>query len=131
VIPASLALALKAAWSYSGQNHTGYNPATENAHETQDHDHLDWRWGSTGPAVRPACHAGGCCDLRRLPPDYKGEKHVVIAKELPSQNGLEWVEFEEVPGPDPNPEKLKAGRPEYLDVMFVGPYPVEDEAHSR
>jgi len=39
--------------------------------------------------------------LRRLPPDYKGEKHVVIAKQLPNRNGEEWVEFEEVPGPDP------------------------------
>jgi len=69
--------------------------------------------------------------LRRLPPDYKGEKHVVIAKQLPSQNGEEWVEFEEVPGPDSNPPERKAGRPDLIDVMFVGPYPVEDEAHSR
>jgi hypothetical protein len=61
-------------------------------------------------------------------PDYKGEEHVVIAKELPSQNGREWVEFEEVPGPDPNPEKRKPGGTEYFDVMFVGPYPVEGEA---
>ena len=44
--------------------------------------------------------------LRRLPEDYKGERHVVVAKQLPSQNGQDWVEFEEVPGPeplDPNP----------------------------
>ena len=69
--------------------------------------------------------------LRRLPPDYKGEKHVVIAKRLPSQNGEEWVEFEEVPGPESNPAERKAGRPDLIGVMFVGPYPVEDEAHSR
>jgi hypothetical protein len=54
----------------------------------------------------------------------------VIAKELPSQNGREWVEFEEVPGPDPNPEKCEAGGTEYFDVMFVGPYPDEDGADS-
>ena len=65
--------------------------------------------------------------LRRLPPDYKGEKHVVIAKQLPSQNGEEWVEFEEVPGPDSNPPERKAGRPDVIDVMFVGPYKVDDE----
>src|SRR5689334_22268711 len=41
--------------------------------------------------------------LRRLPKDYAGEKHVIVAKELPTENGREWVEFGEVPGPDTNP----------------------------
>ena len=38
-------------------------------------------------------------NLRRLPQDFKGERHAVIAKHLPSQSGQEWVDFEEVPGP--------------------------------
>ena len=62
--------------------------------------------------------------LRRLPPDYKGEKHVVIAKQLPNRNGEEWVEFEEVPGPDPNPQERKAGRPDCIDIVLVKPYSV-------
>jgi hypothetical protein len=64
--------------------------------------------------------------LRRLPEDYKGERHVVVAKQLPSQNGREWVEFEEVPGPDPNPPQQPARRdsvPTHFDVHFVTPYP--------
>ena len=65
-------------------------------------------------------------NLRRLPEDYKGERHVVVAKQLPSQNGREWVEFEEVPGPDPNPPQQPARRgsvPTHFDVHFVAPYP--------
>jgi hypothetical protein len=64
--------------------------------------------------------------LRRLPAEYVGERHTVVAKELPSQNGQEWVEFEEVPGPDPNPPQQPARRssvPTHFDVMFVAPYP--------
>lgn len=38
-------------------------------------------------------------NLRRLPEDYQGERHVEIAKYLPAINGQEWVEFVEVPGP--------------------------------
>src|SRR3982750_3305971 len=46
--------------------------------------------------------------LRRSPEDYKGERHVIMTKELPNRNGQEWVEFEEVPGPDPNPRQQPA-----------------------
>jgi len=70
-------------------------------------------------------------DLRRLPPDYKGEKHIVVAQELPSRNGQEWVEFEEVPGPDPNLQKRTAGDPNRLDVMFVSRHASELEAIQR
>ena len=59
-------------------------------------------------------------NLRRLPEDYKGERHVVVTKELPSQSGQEWVEFEEVPGPDPNPApKFNVSGTRDLDIMFV------------
>lgn len=63
-------------------------------------------------------------DLRRLPKDYKGERHVVIAKHLPKQGDREWVEYEEVPGPDPSPnEEHGQVGPRYIDVIFVDPYP--------
>ena len=39
---------------------------------------------------------------------------MVIAKHLPSRSGQEWVEFEEVPGPDPSPEMG-----EHLNIVFV------------
>jgi len=63
--------------------------------------------------------------LRRLPAEYVGERHTVVAKELPSRNGQEWVEFEEVPGPDPNPQQQSArlGVPTQIDVLFVAPHP--------
>ena len=63
-------------------------------------------------------------NLRRLPEDYKGERHTVIAKHLPSQNGQEWVEFEEVPGPDPGPQEQEDGLPDYRDIVFVSAKPV-------
>ena len=53
-------------------------------------------------------------NLRRLPPDYVGERHMVIAKHLSSRSGQEWVEFEESPGPDPSSEL-----DEYLNIVFV------------
>jgi hypothetical protein len=64
-------------------------------------------------------------NLRRLSQEYKGERHVVIAKHLPSQAGQEWVEFEEVPGPDPNRHDLKLGVREYINIVFVAPYPMQ------
>jgi hypothetical protein len=55
---------------------------------------------SLGPAMAPLKLRFG--DLRRLPENYRGERHVVIAKRLPERAGQEWVEFEEVPGPAPS-----------------------------
>ena len=43
-----------------------------------------------------------------------GERHTVIAKHMPCRFGQEWVEFEEVPGPDPRSES-----DEYLNIVFV------------
>ena len=65
--------------------------------------------------------------LRRLPRDYQGEKHVVVTKQLPNKNGQEWVEFEEVPGPDPNPPKRNHTIPDRLDIVYVKPHPHEGE----
>ena len=62
--------------------------------------------------------------LKRLPPEYEGERHVAIARHLPKQGDQEWVEFEEVPGPDPDlPPHPARGIPDRIDVMFVEPYP--------
>ena len=63
-------------------------------------------------------------NLRCLPQDYKGERHIVIAKHLPSRNGQEWVEFEEVPGSEPNPPQEQQHRhqgsvPTLVSIMFV------------
>jgi hypothetical protein len=38
----------------------------------------------------------------------------VIAKHLPCRSGQEWVEFEEVPEPDPSSEL-----DEHLNIVFV------------
>jgi hypothetical protein len=66
--------------------------------------------------------------LKRLPAKYVGERHIVVGRQLPSQGDQEWVEFEEVPGPDPNPAATKGCRRGHLvasrlDVMFVKAYP--------
>ena len=57
--------------------------------------------------------------LRRLPQDFVGDRHIIVAKQLPSQWGREWVEFEERPGPDPKPPQIRRGVPECIDVVFV------------
>jgi len=55
-----------------------------------------------------------------LAEDYQGERHVVVAKSLPAQNGQEWVEFAEVPGPDPSPTPQESRPITRLDIVFVG-----------
>jgi len=62
--------------------------------------------------------------LRQLPPDYQGERHVVITKRLPGEFGQERVEFEEVPGPDPTPvPEFQHGVPECVNIMLVSAPP--------
>jgi hypothetical protein len=58
-------------------------------------------------------------NVRRLPEDYRGERHVLIAKQLPERDGQEWVEFEEVPGPAPVEPPPEPWFPRYLDIVFV------------
>ena len=60
-------------------------------------------------------------ELKRLPPDYQGERHVVIAKRLPDRGGQEWVEFEEAPGPAPSEPPQDPRLPKCLDIVFVEP----------
>jgi hypothetical protein len=58
-------------------------------------------------------------NLKRLPPEYTGERHVVISKHLPNQGDQEWVEFEEVPGSEPSTPQKSDG---YMDIVFVSAY---------
>jgi hypothetical protein len=58
-------------------------------------------------------------DLKRLPRDYTGERHVEIVRQLPSRSPIgKWFEFEERPGPAP-PEPPSEER--IIEVHFVGP----------
>ena len=79
---------------------------------------------SGAPASRPVKVRFG--HLRRLPEDYKGERHRKIVKHLPDRNGQEWVEFEEVPGPAPSAPP-EPGVANYLNIVLVGPYGSPDE----
>jgi hypothetical protein len=54
-----------------------------------------------------------------LPGDYQGERHIEITHCLLDQNGQKWVEFTEVPGPEPSlpPQDSRLAR--CVDVVFV------------
>jgi hypothetical protein len=77
-----------------------------------------WFRGQFHPPLRFRCG-----NLRRLPEDYQGERHVEIAKYLPARNGQEWVEFVEVPGPGPNQPPPDPWLPRCINVIYVEPYP--------
>ena len=63
-------------------------------------------------------------NLKRLPRDYHGERHIIVTRELPKRGDREWVEFEEVPWPDPDPPQRRThGSPHRIDIMFVKAYP--------
>jgi hypothetical protein len=74
---------------------------------------------SRGPTPQLRVRFG---NLRRLPEDYQGERHVEIAERLPDKNGYECVEFAEVPGPDPilPPQDPRLPKYQYLDFIWVG-----------
>jgi hypothetical protein len=52
--------------------------------------------------------------IKRLPPEYQGEPHIAVARQLPNQGAQQWVEDQERPGPDP-PPGFK-GSPDVLDI---------------
>ena len=62
-------------------------------------------------------------NLRRLPKGYQGPHHIVIVKHVPNQSGNEWVEYEEVPGPEPPPAVAPKATDQYINIVFVPPYP--------
>jgi hypothetical protein len=49
--------------------------------------------------------------LKRLPRDYEGERHIVIAGQLPNKGDQEWAEFEERAGPIPTRRRKSRGSP--------------------
>jgi hypothetical protein len=80
----------------------------------------DWRgrrWRSDASSALPLLVRFG--KVRRLPGDYRGERHIEIAHCLPDKNGQQWVEFTEVPGPPPNLPPQAPRPPRCLDVVFV------------
>ena len=58
-------------------------------------------------------------NLKRLPWDYEGERHIIMTGPVTDGEGRETFEYEEVPGPDPNPPQPRRSGPQYVDVMFV------------
>jgi hypothetical protein len=60
-------------------------------------------------------------ELRGLPENYQGDRHVEITNHLGVRDGREWVEFAEVPGPEPNSPPQDPRLPRYLDVILVPP----------
>lgn len=61
-------------------------------------------------------------ELRRLPEAYKGERHLKFVGHLPNRGSQEWVEYEEVPGPNPIPPQPRGGIPKCINIIFVRPY---------
>ena len=59
--------------------------------------------------------------IRELPREYQGDRHVIIAKRLGIQDGNEWVEYEERPGPRPPGSQPDEGVA--FDIVFVVPNP--------
>jgi hypothetical protein len=57
--------------------------------------------------------------VRKLPADYQGERHVIVAKRLGEGDGRELVEFEEVPGPAPAEAAADPHCLRYVDILLV------------
>jgi len=85
-----------------------------------------WRWMRAHAQFHPPMQVR-FGRLSRLPGDYQGERHVIVAKTLPVQNGQEWVEFAEVPGPDPSPPAPDRRPVRCMDVVFVTANPQPEE----
>ncbi len=61
--------------------------------------------------------------VKRLPPEYTGERHLAVVKQLPPNSyGLEQVEFEERPGLEPQRSSGPSNeRIVYINICAVGP----------
>ena len=57
-------------------------------------ERLECRVAATDQGIKPWLG-----HLKRLLREYQGERHAIVARELPKQGDQEWVGFEEVPGP--------------------------------
>ncbi|MGO9242751.1 MAG: hypothetical protein ACLQBJ_18265 [Bryobacteraceae bacterium] len=62
-------------------------------------------------------------EVKRLPPEYTGERHLVVVKQLPPNSyGLELVEFEERPGLAPQRSSGPSNeRIININICLVGP----------
>jgi len=61
-----------------------------------------------------------CGNLRRLPADYSGQRHVVTTKHPPADStGRIWFEWEERPGPEPKSDADGPDDPHVIRVCFV------------
>ena len=76
--------------------------------------------------------------VKRLPPDYVGERHAIITKELGIRNGYRWVEYTEVPGPKPEPTNegdeepcFPGPRRHLIHCHFVAPHPRPDQEERQ
>jgi len=65
-------------------------------------------------------------ELRSLPQEYRGERHIEMLRRLPDEDGQQWAEFAEVPGPAPELVLPDGDHVRYLDVVFVKPHPTAD-----
>jgi hypothetical protein len=83
-------------------------------------DWCGWQRSSSAPSPLPPQLRLG--NLRRLPGDYQGERHIAIAQYFPDQYGHKCVEFTEVPGPPPSPPAEAPGFT-YVDLVLVDPLP--------
>jgi hypothetical protein len=58
--------------------------------------------------------------VKRLPPEYEGERHLVVARQLTTEYGGQRFEFEEAPGPDPDVQSgSRAGHGLMINVILV------------
>jgi len=55
--------------------------------------------------------------IKTLPPDYTGERHTVVVSCLPDENGRDFYEWEERPGPGPPEDN---GRDDEIVIQVVG-----------
>jgi hypothetical protein len=67
-------------------------------------------------------------NLRRLPEDYKGERHRELVRCFLGKDGRECVEYVEVPGPAPIEPPADPWLPTCIDVIYVEPYPSQRNA---
>jgi len=58
--------------------------------------------------------------LKELPADYTGPRHVVTVKQTESDSHGVWFEWEERPGPEPQPAAGGANNEHVLRLGFVG-----------
>jgi hypothetical protein len=59
-------------------------------------------------------------NLKTLPEDYTGPRHVVTAKQLPPDSiGRVWFEWEERPGPGPAEQSDRLSDEQIIRVCYV------------